>query len=112
MTVDFEILLIGLPMLVALLCWNALRRNRGSSQARSEDWDCNQESGLRCISTLIPQIQQLRSTRAEMALHRPRHTGYHNQLIATVRATILSQPYFQNSINQPVDKSPDGHQPS
>jgi len=117
MTDSFTIQLSALAALVTILCWSTWRRHRESWRRIREDWKSDQ--GFRKqwhpaaldVSSIAPQIQQLRHEHAEIAHHRSRHIGYRNQLIAAVRATILRQPFFQN-VNDEIVGNPQGKQHS
>ena len=118
MAVDFEILLSGLPLLVAFLCWNAWRRNPEKWCRERDDWKSDREfrkhwqPAALDVSSIAPQIQQLRREHFRTVHHRSRHARYHNQLIGTVRATILRQPYFHHANDEAVDNFQGERQPA
>ena len=114
---DFIIQLSALAVLVAVLWWSTWRRNREAWRRQRENRE--RERAFRKqwhpaaldISSIAPQIQQLRHEHAEIAHRRSRHSGYRNQLIAAVRATILRQPFFQN-VNDDIVGDPQSKQQS
>jgi hypothetical protein len=108
--------LSALAMLVSLLCWCSWQRNHESWRLHREDR--KRERTFRKhwrpiafdVSSISPQIQQLRQMHVEMSHHRSRHAGYRNELIAAFRAKILRQPYFRIPNCEVKGDSPGEHQ--